>query len=291
MPDAVACAAYHYLSNSVGGVTVEFMRESDRKAWVNFVPPRWIYPGASICGCRARYRAPSCAAGMRRTACRLATRGSGFLCCTAQTRMGEHRLSGFSGAGPRIRPEERLQFRPGSWPALRRGSTRETAGRGLAARAAREGRAQLRHGIHPPGVAASGEIFGPPRRPSWACHGAAGRRPTLQGDGGPPRHRGRGGAQRSPTSWCGLAAGEGDVATVAREGEAGLVRRADWRPMRGLGTCRPPCSRLEWATGRCARRARPLPGSLSRSPALTGGTKRSSGAFVGERPDLLSSSS
>ena len=50
MPDAVACAAYHYLSNSVGGVAVEFMRESDRKAWVNFVPPRWIYPGASICG-------------------------------------------------------------------------------------------------------------------------------------------------------------------------------------------------------------------------------------------------
>jgi hypothetical protein len=47
--DAVACAAYHYLSNSIGGVAVEFMRASDRKAWVNFVPPRWIYPGASIC--------------------------------------------------------------------------------------------------------------------------------------------------------------------------------------------------------------------------------------------------
>jgi hypothetical protein len=50
MPDAVACAAYHYLSNSVGGVRVEFMRESDTKAWVHFVPPRWIYPGAAICG-------------------------------------------------------------------------------------------------------------------------------------------------------------------------------------------------------------------------------------------------
>ena len=40
MPDAVACAAYHTLSNSIGGVTVEFMRESDRKDWINFVPPR-----------------------------------------------------------------------------------------------------------------------------------------------------------------------------------------------------------------------------------------------------------
>jgi hypothetical protein len=47
--DAVACAVYHYLSNSIGGVAVEFMLASDRKAWVNFVPPRWIYPGASIC--------------------------------------------------------------------------------------------------------------------------------------------------------------------------------------------------------------------------------------------------
>jgi hypothetical protein len=38
MPDAVACAAYHCLSNSIGGVAVEFMRASDRKVWVNFVP-------------------------------------------------------------------------------------------------------------------------------------------------------------------------------------------------------------------------------------------------------------
>ncbi len=50
MPHAVACAAYHYLSNAVGGVAVEFMPESDTKAWVRLVPPRWIDPGAAICG-------------------------------------------------------------------------------------------------------------------------------------------------------------------------------------------------------------------------------------------------
>ncbi len=31
-PDAVAAASYHYLSNRIGGVEVEFMPESDRKA-------------------------------------------------------------------------------------------------------------------------------------------------------------------------------------------------------------------------------------------------------------------
>ena len=43
LPHAVACAQYHYLSNHLGGVRVEYMYESDRKAWVRYVPPRWIY--------------------------------------------------------------------------------------------------------------------------------------------------------------------------------------------------------------------------------------------------------
>jgi len=34
LPHAVACAQYHYLSNHLGGVRVEYMYESDRKAWV-----------------------------------------------------------------------------------------------------------------------------------------------------------------------------------------------------------------------------------------------------------------
>ena len=34
LPHAVACAQYHYLSNDLGGVRVEYVYESDRKAWV-----------------------------------------------------------------------------------------------------------------------------------------------------------------------------------------------------------------------------------------------------------------
>lgn len=50
LPPAVACAQYHTVSNSMGGVPVEYMYESDTKAWVRFRYPRWMYAGPTICG-------------------------------------------------------------------------------------------------------------------------------------------------------------------------------------------------------------------------------------------------
>jgi hypothetical protein len=50
LPPAVAAAQYHYLSNWIGGVHVEYVHESDRKAWIRYPPPRWIWKGTAICG-------------------------------------------------------------------------------------------------------------------------------------------------------------------------------------------------------------------------------------------------
>ncbi len=50
LPHAVACAKYHVLSNGVGGVAVEYVAESDTKAWARFRYPRWMYAGPAICG-------------------------------------------------------------------------------------------------------------------------------------------------------------------------------------------------------------------------------------------------
>ncbi len=50
LPDAVAAARYHFLSNRIGGVEVEYVYESDRKAWIRFPHPRWIYDGTALCG-------------------------------------------------------------------------------------------------------------------------------------------------------------------------------------------------------------------------------------------------
>ena len=50
LPHAVAAARYHCLSNRIGGVEVEYVEESDTKAWIRFPHPRWIYMGTAICG-------------------------------------------------------------------------------------------------------------------------------------------------------------------------------------------------------------------------------------------------
>ena len=50
LPPAVAAAQYHYLSNWIGGVHVEYMHENDRKAWIRYPPPRWAWKGTAICG-------------------------------------------------------------------------------------------------------------------------------------------------------------------------------------------------------------------------------------------------
>ena len=46
----MAAAQYHYLSNWIGGVHVEYMYETDAKAWIRYPPPRWIWRGTAICG-------------------------------------------------------------------------------------------------------------------------------------------------------------------------------------------------------------------------------------------------
>jgi hypothetical protein len=48
LPHAVACALYHYHSNALGGVLTETVIESERKAWVRYPPPRWMWRGSAI---------------------------------------------------------------------------------------------------------------------------------------------------------------------------------------------------------------------------------------------------
>ena len=53
LPPAVAAAQYHYLSNWIGGVSVEYMYETDRKAWIRYPPPRWIWRGTPTTALRS----------------------------------------------------------------------------------------------------------------------------------------------------------------------------------------------------------------------------------------------
>jgi hypothetical protein len=240
MPHAVACAAYHYLSNAVGGVAVEFMPESDTKAWVRFVPPRWIYPGAAICGVPSEVSRAVLRGWYAQNGVSLGNPRLGFV-CTAQTVDGQHGLAGYFLEHPRdLAPEERLQFRPGElpppfdpdraprlpedqWPAQRRAK----ANRNYAMEYVRSGLPRLAELFGPADAAYLGRVTG-------LLVGAQCYRQTADALG-----------VRSDTAsafadWLTrLAAAEGDAAETTVRGEDVHVRRRSWRLMRGLAHLSP----------------------------------------------------
>ena len=113
LPHAVACAQYHYLSNQVGGVKVEYVPESDRKAWVRYPPPRWIWSGTAICGIPSEVSRAMLRGWHANNGVVLGNPRLGFV-CTGQTVDGQPGLEGYYKEWDHdLAPEERLQFSPG----------------------------------------------------------------------------------------------------------------------------------------------------------------------------------
>ena len=112
LPPAVACAQYHYLSNDIGGVRVEYMYASDRKAWVRYVPPRWIYEGATICAVPSEVTRAMLRGWHANNGVLLGNDRLGFV-CTMMTTEGQPGLEGYYHEADRaLAPEQRLRFAP-----------------------------------------------------------------------------------------------------------------------------------------------------------------------------------
>jgi hypothetical protein len=94
LPDAVACAQYHLFSNALGGVKTELVTESDRKAWVRYPPPRWIWQGATICGVPAVVNEAMLHGWHGHNGVSLGNPRLGFV-CTGQTVLGDPGLEGY----------------------------------------------------------------------------------------------------------------------------------------------------------------------------------------------------
>ncbi len=235
MPDAVACAGYHYLSNGIGGVSVEFMRETDRKAWVRFVPPRWVYPGASICGVPSDVSRAMLRGWYAQNGVSLGNPRLGFV-CTSQTMDGQHGLSGYFLEYDRdLSIEERLVFRPAEMPppfdpsAAPQLSQTHWPEERLAKAARNYSMEYIRTGL--PRLA---ECFGPAeashlgrvtaRLVGAQCYAATAEALAVTGD--------------DPRSFAEfmvrLAAAEGDAADIQDASGACIVRRHSWRLMRGI---------------------------------------------------------
>jgi hypothetical protein len=113
LPDAVACARYHYLSNFLGGVRVEYMEESPHKAWVRYPPPRWIWQGPAVCGIPAEVSRAMLHGWHAHNGVSLGNPRLGFV-CTGQTVEGQPGLEGYYLEHDRaLAPDERLALAPG----------------------------------------------------------------------------------------------------------------------------------------------------------------------------------
>ncbi len=106
----MACAQYHVLSNNMGGVGVEYMPEHDRKAWVRFRYPRWMYDGPTICGVPIEVSRGFLQGWYAHNGVSLNNPRLGFV-CVSEDMTGEFGFCGyFREYEYELRPEERLRF-------------------------------------------------------------------------------------------------------------------------------------------------------------------------------------
>ena len=94
LPHPVACALYHFHSNALGGVKTEYFRESERKAWVRYPPPRWIWKGTAICAIPREVNEAMLHGWHGHNGVSLGNPRLGFV-CTGQTVDGDAGLEGY----------------------------------------------------------------------------------------------------------------------------------------------------------------------------------------------------
>jgi hypothetical protein len=116
LPDAVACAQYHYLSNALGGVSVEWLPESDRKSWVRYRPPRWIFDGTAVCAVPTEISRAMMRGWHGHNGVTLGNPRLGFVCTSQTTDAGAGLVGYYIEEDRDLAEDERLRFAPGETP-------------------------------------------------------------------------------------------------------------------------------------------------------------------------------
>lgn len=235
-PDAVACAQYHYLSNGIGGVGVEYMYESDRKAWVRFRHPRWMYDGTALAGMPLEVSHGFLRGWYAHNGISLGNPRLGFV-CTSQDMDGQYGLAGyFLEHDHDLTPEERLRFAPGelappfdaaaapqldisAWPDER------------LQKANRNYSMTYLTTLLPEMMGLFGPLEG-----AWLAGGSAeiiGRQ--YYAETAARLGIEEGGAAAFAALMAAFAEASGDSAEVEVQGDSAIVRQTGWRLMRGKG--------------------------------------------------------
>ena len=116
LPHAVACAQYHYLSNALGGAKVEWIPETDKKSWVRYLPPRWIFDGTAVCGIPTEMSSAMLYGWHANNGVLLGNPRLGFVCTSQTTDGGPGAIGYYIEEERELAPEERLRFAPGEMP-------------------------------------------------------------------------------------------------------------------------------------------------------------------------------
>ena len=116
LPDAVACAQYHYLSNALGGVKVEWIAESDTKSWVRYLPPRWIWDGVAVCAVPTEVNRAMLWGWHAHNGVTLGNDRLGFVATSLTTDGGAGLVGYYVEEDRPLAPEERLRFSFGEVP-------------------------------------------------------------------------------------------------------------------------------------------------------------------------------
>lgn len=234
-PAALACAGYHYLSNRIGGVDVQYMAESDQKAWVRFPPPRWIYEGAAICGVPSEVSRGMLRGWYAHNGVSLGNPRLGFV-CTGQTTDGQPGLAGYFLEHDRdLKADERLRFSPGEQPPPfdPRAAPELDAGNWTEDR---KNKAKRNYALEytRTGLTVLAETLGPSNATSLAVH--AGRLVGMQLGPEVARLLGVSGDDHAAAAQLlvALAAAEGDRARWRTDGAGAVVDREDIRLFKGL---------------------------------------------------------
>jgi hypothetical protein len=114
LPAAPTCALYHYHSNALGGVKTGYLQEGERKAWVRYPPPRWIWKGTAIAAIPHAVSAAMLHGWHGHNGVSLSKPGLGFV-CTGMTVDGMPGLEGYYIEHDRpLKEDERVRFAYGT---------------------------------------------------------------------------------------------------------------------------------------------------------------------------------
>jgi hypothetical protein len=245
LPPAVAAAQYHYLSNWIGGVHVEYMVESDRKAWIRYPPPRWIWKGTAICGIPGEVSCAMLRGWHANNGVALDHLNLGFV-CTKQSVDGQDGLEGYYyDYDHPLEPDQRLvfarhleapDFEPATAPALPVANwprpRLEKAYRNYAMEYVRTAAPVMV------------QLFGP-EDAGYLLH-LTGRLIGMQhfDEAAQALSQSRGGAKQFAAFLCALLEAQDDVVDVTGSEGPAEIRQQSWKLMADVADHHPACTKV-----------------------------------------------